>query len=75
MGGRGYLGLIVAFAGVFIAAWVYVSYTGLIVFMGDSFLLANRAKHVADQLNLNLNNQLAPLIYPPLYPIVMAIAY
>ena len=66
---------IVAFAGVLVAALLYVSYTGLIVHMGDSFLLANRAKHLADEFNLNLNNGLAPLIYPPLYPLFIAFAY
>lgn len=65
----------IAFAIVLLAAGVYVAYTGLIVFMGDSFLLANRAKHVADQFNLNLNNRLAPLVYPPLYAVSLAFAY
>lgn len=64
-----------AFVFVLLATIAYVAFTGLIVFMGDSFLLANRAKHVADQFNLNLNNGMAPLIYPPLYPVVLAFAY
>lgn len=54
---------------------LYAAYTGLYVTMGDSFLLANRSKHVADQFNLNLNNGFAPLVYPPLYPVVLAFAY
>jgi len=70
-----YLPMMVAFAVVLVAAFAYVSYTGLIVFMGDSFLLANRAKHLVDHWDLNLDNGLAPLIYPPLYPILMAAAY
>ncbi len=66
---------VLAFAAVLAVILAYVSYTGLIAYMGDSFLLANRAKHLADQFNLNLNNGLVALIYPPLYPILIAFAY
>lgn len=66
---------IIAFGAALAATLLYVSYAGLIVYMGDSFLLANRAKHLADQFNLNLNNGLSPLIYPPLYPILIAFVY
>ncbi len=60
---------------VFVVAVVYASFTGLTVFMGDTFLLANRAKHLAAEFNLRISQSPAPLIYPPLYSVVLSIAY
>jgi hypothetical protein len=67
--------LTLALLSVFAVATAYVLFTGLTVFMGDSFLLANRAKHLAAEFNLHLSQSPAPIIYPPLYSIVLAIAY
>jgi len=72
---RGRQPLTAAFLAVFIAAFAYVRYTGLIVFMGDTFLLANRAKHFADEFNLHVSHGVSPIIYPPLYSLVLSIAY
>ncbi len=64
-----------ATAATFIAAAAFNLWIGLIVFMGDSYLLADRAKHLILAGNLNLNNELGSLVYPPLYPILISPAY
>ena len=61
-------------AAVFIAAGLYNFCTGLIVFMGDSYLLADRAKHLIQTGTLDVNN-FGSFMYPPLYPIVVSPAY
>ena len=60
---------------VFAIAALFNLYVGLVVFMGDSYLLADRAKHLILAGNLQLNEQLAALIYPPLYAILISPAY
>lgn len=56
-------------------AMIYVWYTGLIVFMSDSFLLANRAKHLAGEFNLNISHSASPALYPPLYSVFLSVLY
>ena len=46
---------------------------GLIVFMGDSYLYAERAKNIALHSNFNLDG--GSFIYPPLYSIILSFAY
>lgn len=59
----------------FVAAALAAYWSGLVVFMGDSYLLADRAKHLIQAGNLDVNNSLGGLIYPPLYAIVISPAY
>jgi hypothetical protein len=64
-----------ASAATFVAALALNLWIGLVVFMGDSYLLADRAKHLILAGNLNVNNAVGSLIYPPLYPILISPAY
>lgn len=52
------------------ATSAYALFVGPVAFMGDSYLLADRAKHIATG-SFDLNNY-GSLIYPPLYPLVIA---
>lgn len=63
-----------AMLSVFVSACVYAYFTGLTVFMGDTFLLANRAKHFAGEFNLHLSRSLAPMIDPPLDSVLLSVA-
>ena len=59
----------------FLGALLFNLSTGLIVFMRDSQLLADRAKHLVLSGNLNLSNIPGAIVYPPLYPILISPAY
>lgn len=52
----------------------YSLWVGPIGFMGDSYLFADRAKHLWQLGNLDLNNH-SNLIYPPLFSIILAPFY
>lgn len=64
-----------AAAAAFAGSALFNFSTGLIVFMWDSQLLADRAKHLAQQGNLNVSEVFGGLVYPPLYPIAITPAY
>lgn len=63
-----------AFAAVLLVSVGYTLWVGPVAFMGDSYLLADRAKHLIWQGTLNLNNH-GSIVYPPLYPVVTAFVY
>ncbi|MGD0915977.1 MAG: hypothetical protein ABSB22_05920 [Thermodesulfobacteriota bacterium] len=64
--------IIVGFTIVLLITTIYCLKTGLIVFMGDSYLLADRAKHLVYEGTLNSEQY---IIYPPLYPLFVSPAY
>jgi len=66
--------LVFCFLGLAAAICGYSLWIGPVAFMGDSYLFADRAKHLFFQGNLNLNNH-GTLVYPPLYSIFLAPCY
>lgn len=66
------ISIIVGFIIVLLATTIYCFKTGLIVFMGDSYLLADRAKHLIYEGTLHSEQY---IIYPPLYPLLVSPAY
>lgn len=62
------------FAAAVLVSACYTLWVGPIAFMGDSYLLADRAKHLIWDGTLNLNNH-GSIVYPPLYPVITAFVY
>ncbi|WP_411822927.1 hypothetical protein [Leptospira sp. 'Mane'] len=58
---------------VFGSALAYAFVTGPVVFMGDTYLFAERAKHIAFEGSFDLDGGF--YIYPPLYSVFMSIGY
>jgi hypothetical protein len=67
--------LLIPFLAVLFLTIAYVRFTGLIVIMGDTMLLASRAKNLVSAFDLSVTQGFSPAVYPPLYSIVLAFAY